>query len=215
MEQLKLEIAAQAARLIADSGLDYGSAKRKAAQSVWGRESLPRDSMPDNETVDLALLEHLELFDEAHPARVRRMRRVALEMMDRLAAFQTYVAGAAWKGICAEHAYVHLQVFHDNPKEVEYALIDQGLPYEAGEAPHWRGDADTEALALLLPFEGERVPVLIALYDSDQLRGALKVRLNLGQAMAARGDRKALAALLADPPPADPAPQTPAGLPPR
>lgn len=196
MDNLKFEIAARAARIIADSGLDYGSAKRKAAQELWGSNHLPRDSLPANDEIDLALLEHLELFDTDHTRRTRLMREVALEMMDRLKGFNCYLTGAAWKGICAEHSFVHLQVFHDNPKEVEYALLNLDLSYEAETAPHWRGDRDVEALALLYKKEGERVPVLLSLYDSEELRGALKVRLNLRESIPARGDRAALSTLL-------------------
>jgi hypothetical protein len=195
MNALKLEIAARAAQMIADSGLDYGSAKRKAAFDVCGTSSLPKDSLPNNEELDAALLEHLELFDEGHPARVQQMREVALELMERMPDFQIYITGPAWKGICAEHAYVHLQAFHDNTKEVEYALLNLNIPYEAETAPHWRGDKDTEALALLYKKNGEKVPVLISLYETDDLRGALKVKIRLGEeSIAARGNRQALLA---------------------
>jgi hypothetical protein len=194
MDALKLEIAARAAQMVADSGLDYGSAKRKAALEAWGSGSLPKESLPSNEDIDLALLEHFELFDEAHPGRVLLMRRVALELMDRLSEFQTYLTGAAWKGVCAEHAFVHLQIFHDNPKEVEYALLNFDIPYEAETTTHWRGDREIEALALLYKKDSERVPVLISLYETDELRGALKVKIHLRQSLSARGDRKALIA---------------------
>jgi hypothetical protein len=195
MNAIKLEIAARAAQMIADSGLDYGSAKRKAALDVCGVGSVPKDSLPSTDEVDAALLEHLELFDPEHGSRVRQMREVALELMARLSEFQIFLTGAAWKGICAEHAYIHLQAFHDNPKEVEYALLNLNISYEAETTRHWRGDRDTEALALLYPKGGERFPVLISLYDTDDLRGALKVKIQLGEfSMAARGSQQALIA---------------------
>jgi hypothetical protein len=193
MNALKLEIAARAAQMIADSGLDYGSAKRKAAQEIFGTSSLPKDSLPSTEDIDSALLEHLALFDEGHSARVQQMRDVALELMEKLSDFQMYLTGAAWKGICAEHAYVHLQAFHDNPKEVEYALLNLNINYEAETTPHWRGDKETEALALLYGYKGERIAVLISLYGSDDLRGALKVKIRVGEEQfSARGNRQAL-----------------------
>jgi hypothetical protein len=193
MNALKLEIAARAAQMIADSGLDYGSAKRKAALDVFGASSLPKDSLPSNEDIDAALLEHLELFDEGHTLRVRQMREAALELMERLSEFEMYLTGAAWKGICAEHAFVHLQAFHDNTKEIEYALLNMNIQYEAETAPHWRGDKDTEALALLYRKDGEKIPVLISLYGSDDLRGALKVKIRVrDQTINARGNRESL-----------------------
>jgi hypothetical protein len=193
MNALKLEIAARAAQMIADSGLDYGSAKRKAAADVWGMGNLPKDSLPSNEDIDAALLEHLTLFDDQHLARVQAFREVALELMSTLDQFQIYLTGPAWKGVCAEHAYVHLQAFHDNAKEVEYALLNLGIAYEAETAPHWRGDKDTEALALLYKKGKDKIPVLISLYDTNDLRGALKAKIRIGEeSIPARGDRDAL-----------------------
>jgi len=184
-ESVRREVAALCARLIADAGLDYANAKSKAARQVCGGRP-PRDAMPDNDEIDEALREHLELFDDEHPARVHRLRQVALELMDLLAAFRPLVTGAAWKGIAAEHAPVHLQLFHDNGKEVEYWLLDRRVEFEVGTLPHFRGDGEVEALG----FEWKDVPVLLTLHDTDDVRGALKG----GAAGPQRGDRAALAA---------------------
>jgi hypothetical protein len=177
-DPLRQEIAAVAARLIAEAGLDYRSAKRKAAQQVLddGRgtmSTLPRGALPDNAEVDLALREHLALFDDGHPARVARMRAAALTLMRRLEAFQPYLTGAVWKGIVAEHAPIHLQLFHDDVKDIEMRLLDDGLTFEVGEVPHFRGDgARADIEALMLTWHGE--PAMLSLYSQDDLRGALR-----------------------------------------
>jgi hypothetical protein len=177
-DPLRLEIAAVAARLIAETGLDYRSAKRKAAQQVLddGRGSaptVPRGALPDNAEVDLALREHLALFDDGHPARVARMRVAALSLMRRLEAFSPYLTGAVWKGIVAEHAPIHLQLFHDDVKDVAMRLLDDGIDFEVGEVPHFRGDgARADVEALMLTWRGE--PAMLSLYPQDDLRGALR-----------------------------------------
>ena len=177
-DPLRQEIAAVAARLIAEGGLDYLSAKRKAARQVLddGRGStqqVPRGAMPDNAEIDLALREHLALFDDEHPARVARMRAAALSLMRRLEAFDPYLTGAVWKGIVAEHAPIHLQLFHDDVKAVEMRLLDDGIEFEVGEVPHFRGDGARAAVeALMLSWRGE--PTMISLYPHDDLRGALR-----------------------------------------
>ncbi len=186
---LRREIAAAAATLIADSGLDYGSAKTKAARQVLGEQRIPKGALPDNDEVDEALREHLALFDDEHPARLARMRRTALALMDRLAEFAPLVTGAVWKGIASEHVPIHLQLFHDNAKEVAFRLLGDGIEYEAGTIAHYRNVGD-EVEALTFHWRGE--PVLLSLYAHDDLRGAL--RAVDGRAM--RGDRSALAALL-------------------
>ena len=94
---LRSELAALAAQLIADSGLDYQSAKRKAARQVFGDGHINSAMLPDNEAIDQSLLEHLQLFDRDHGERVSRYRRAALFWMERLDDFNPYLAGAAWK----------------------------------------------------------------------------------------------------------------------
>jgi len=185
-DSLRLEIAAAAARLIADSGLDYGAAKLKAARQLLGGSAAPRGALPDGEEIDAALREHLELFDPDHAERVARRREVAVELMNRLAGFQPYLTGAVWKGICADHAPIHLQLFYDNAKEVEMRLLDERLRFDVLTLPHFRDPRESvEALA----FEWRREPVLLSLYTVDDLRGALR---RGASGLAERGDLAAL-----------------------
>jgi hypothetical protein len=189
-DPLRREVAAAAAQLIADSGLDYGSAKRRALEQLTGGRSTPRGAVPDNAEVDAALAEHLALFDDAHPARVDRMRRVALALMDRFADFRPHLTGAVWKGIVAEHAPIHLQLFIDDPKDVQARLLDERLDHDVGELPHFRGDGYDAVEALMLHWRGE--PVMLSLYRTDELRGALR------GSPPERGDAAALRRMLGE-----------------
>lgn len=184
------EIAVMAAQLIADSALDYREAKRKAARELFG-DDVPRAVMPDNDEIDDALREHLDLFDgTGHAQRVAAMRAAALVLMERLAQFDPHVTGAAWKGIVAEHAMLHLQLFSDSGKEVAIHLLNAGIEPDATEAPHFRGQGTVEALV----FDYRGVPVLLSLYDRDELRGALRPGR---QGSPERGTRAQLAAMVA------------------
>lgn len=185
---LRREIAAVAARLIADGGLDYGSAKSKAARELCGGRA-PKGSLPDNDELDQALREHLELFDEGHAARVARMRSKAAALMEQLAAFHPLVTGGVWKGIVTEHAPIHLQLFHDNGKEVHYWLLDHRIDFDSDSVPHFRGQGEIEAVG----FDWQGEPVMLSIYRTDDLRGAL--RAGSGQ-QPDRGDRAALIARL-------------------
>ncbi len=192
-DSLRREIAAGAARIVADSGLDYASAKAKAARQVLGEGRAPRGALPDNDEIDEALLEHLELFDEEHAERLARMRRTALALMERLAEFRPHATGAVWKGIATEHVPIHLQVFHDNPKEVAFRLLDEGIAFDSTTVPHFRGAGgtggrDPEVEAMTFHWRGE--PVLLSVYSLDDLRGALRA----ADGKPLRGDRQALAA---------------------
>lgn len=189
-DPLRRELAAAAARLVAETGLDYGSAKRKAAQQVLDGSTPPRGAMPDNAEIDEALREHLALFDDGHAARVARMRRVALDLMHDLADYRPHLTGAVWKGIVAEHAPIHVQLFHDDVKDVEIRLLNDGHDFEVGEMPHFRGDGGRGPVeALTMTWRGE--PVMLSLYPQDDLRGALKGM------PAERGDAAGVERLLA------------------
>ncbi len=185
-DPLRREIAAVAARFIADAGMDYAGAKRKAALEVCGAHP-SRGALPDNAMVDEALREHLELFDEDHEPRVRQMRSVALELMAELGGFSPLVTGAVWKGIAAEHAPLHLQLFPDNAKEVEYWLLNRRIEFDVDTIGHFRGRDEVTVLS----FIWQDTAVMLSLYGPDDQRGALRD--------GTRGDRKALLARLESP----------------
>ncbi|MCL4183436.1 MAG: hypothetical protein KJ011_08310 [Burkholderiaceae bacterium] len=189
-DPLRLEVAATAARLVADAGHDYATAKKKALRQVLGGGPVPKRSVPDNDEIDAALREHLALFDDDHALRVARRRRTAVALMQRLQGFHPYVTGAVWKGIVTEHAPIHLQLFHDNPKEVEIQLLNDGVDFDVSTVPHFRSGEEVEALA----FWFDDAPVLLSLYGHDDLRGALRGGITGPE----RGDRDALLGRLAE-----------------
>ena len=92
---LRAEIADQAARLIADGGLDYQSAKQKALRRAFAGTTPPAGLVPTNEEIDRALREHLDLFDPQHAARVQEYRQAAVVWLERLADHHPYIVGAA------------------------------------------------------------------------------------------------------------------------
>src|SRR5690606_4303174 len=80
---LRDEIAHAAARMIAEDGLDYSTAKRKAVRQLLGQSNPPRgDLMPDNGMVEDALREYQALYmGDTQPARLRALRETAVELM--------------------------------------------------------------------------------------------------------------------------------------
>jgi hypothetical protein len=198
MTTLSDEIAAEAARLVADHGLDYGNAKKKAAETIAGVSKLPRDAMPDNHQIDDALLEHLNLFDDDHAARVQRMREVGFAMMRHLSAFDPMLTGSVWKGIVAEHVPIHIQVFTDNGKEVQFVLLNLQIDYDSIEMKHFRTGGIVEALT----FHWKNEPIMVSLYAFDDLRGAVKEKFAGGTLLGkpARGTLKNVEQLLEESP---------------
>jgi len=188
---LRQEIAAAAARMIAEDGLDYSTAKRKAVRQLVGKGALPKgDVLPDNDQIESEVREYQALFmGDTQPARLNRLRRVALSVMELLDRFQPYLVGPVWNGTAGEHSDIALQCFADSSKEVEIFLINQGIQYEVGERPDFRGRGKVEALYFMWKGEG----VMLSIYDDLALRGALKPGAD---GRVERGDARAVSRLL-------------------
>jgi len=168
----KQEIAAVAAALVVDGGLEYGPAKRRAVRQLGLPERTP---LPGNRELEDAVREHLAVFcAETQPAELQALRRLALQWMERLADFRPYLSGAVWHGTATRRSDIYLQLFCDDEKSVEIALIDRGVPYEARTVSGFRQEP-VEALSLhaRCPELDETVGVHLMVHDLDDLRGAL------------------------------------------
>ena len=192
MENLKSEIAATAARMVVEEGLEYGPAKRRALRQL----GLPaRTALPDNDLVEDSVREYIELFcAETQPPELEALRLLALTWMERLQAFRPYLGGAVWHGTATRLSDIYLQLFCDDPKSAEIALIDHNIDYEVRTVTGFNGDAvDALSLSSLSPQLGESIGVHLLIYDLDDVRGALRPD---GKGRAPRGDMAAVRALL-------------------
>lgn len=194
MSSLTAEVAAAAARLVVEEGLEYALAKRKAARAVGGRVELPR-----SEAVEDEVRSYLALFcADTQPAELQALRRMALRWMVRLAEFRPHLGGAAWRGTATRLSSLHLDLFCDDPKAMEIALINLGIVYDSASLPSTHPGLRGEPVNLLTiadqcPELGETVTLHLAVRDFDDLRGALKPDPR-GQSW--RGDANALRRLL-------------------
>lgn len=189
-QRVREEIAIAAARMIAEDGLDYSTAKRKAARQVIGETRVAGEWLPDNDQIEEEIREYQSLFQgDSQPILLRRMRKIALEWMQRLAPFNPYLTGAVLGGTAGEHSDVHLQVFCDDAKEVAIYLLNANIQYDVSETRHFAGRGTIETLSFLWrsPNEGrdaEPVGIHVALYDTDDLRGAVRADARGRQARA-------------------------------
>jgi hypothetical protein len=173
--EVKTEIAAAAARMIAQDGADYSSAKRKAARQILG-EAQARDlsdSLPDNEQIEEEVRLYHALYNaDSHPARVFRLRTTALQVMEMLEQYQPYLTGSVLSGSAGMHDDIHLQLFVDSAKEVQIYLLNKNLQLEISQSPHFRGPRfeDVETVSFMWKNEG----VHVELYEQDDQRGAKK-----------------------------------------
>lgn len=192
MDTLQSEIAAAAARLVVEEGLEYGPAKRRAVKQM----GLPaRTALPDNDALEDAVREYIDLFcADTQPVELAALRRQAVVWMERLAEFRPFLGGAVWHGTATRLSDIYLQLFCDDPKSAEIKLIEYQVDYTPRTVTGFNGES-VEALSISSMNRelGEPIGVHLLVYDHDDLRGALKPD---AKGRTPRGDLKAVRALL-------------------
>lgn len=182
-------IAAAAARLIVEEGMEYGSAKRRAARDLGLGHR--RGDLPGNDAIEDEVRSYIDLFHaDTQPGELAALRAIAEEWMDRLAPFRPHLAGAVWRGTATRLNSVFLDLFCDDSKAAEIFLIDRRVDYDVSSIDGPRGRI-LDVLNIEVPSTalGGRVHVALTVRDYDDLRGALQ-RDSRG-----RSDRGDLAAL--------------------
>ena len=193
MNEVQLEIAATAARMVVEEGLNFGPAKHRAVKQL----GLPgRTALPTNEQVEVQVREYIELFcADTQPQELRALREHARVWMERLAEFRPHLGGAVWHGWATRLSDIDLALFCDDPKSTEIALINQNLRYEVQSQPGLHGrEVDVLSLHSFCRDLGEDIGVHLRIYDLQDLRGALVLD---DQGRSPRGDLAALQRLLA------------------
>lgn len=167
IDAIRAEIAAAAARMIAEDGADYATAKRKATKQVLGNTKIRGEIMPDNEQIEEEVRQYNELFfGDTQPIRLLHLRKLALRMMGELAQFSPHLTGAVLNGTAGEHSDIYLQLFSESAKDVEIFLLNKNVDFEVSEGTHVRSGEPVETLSFLWQNEG----IHLSLYDKDDLR---------------------------------------------
>lgn len=187
-DALRAEIAAAAARLVVDDGLEYGPAKRQAVRTL----GLPaRTPLPGNDVLEDAVFEHIAIFRaDTQPQELAALRGLAARWMERLAVFRPHLSSAVWRGSATRQSDIVLELYCDDSKSAEIALIDSRVSYEPRTVHGMRGDT-VEALSVsdFCPELQAMVSIHLLVYDHDDLRGALR---HDAKGRTARGDLAAL-----------------------
>ena len=169
---IKQEIAATAARLVVEEGLEYGPAKRRALREL----GLPaRQALPDNETLENEVMDYVQLFcADSQPQELLALRRLALVWMQRLQAFRPHLSGAVWRGTATRLSDIYIQLFCDDSKQAELALLDKEVRFDVSAVSGFRGETvDALSIHSHCPELNEDIGVHLMVYDYDDLRGAL------------------------------------------
>jgi len=168
---MRARIAAAAARLMAEDGIDdFALAKRKAARQMGAADT---QALPRNDEIEAELRAYRELYQaEDHPAVIEELRRAALDAMRALERFNPYLTGSVLTGLAGPYAEIDLQLFPDSTKEVEIFLLDRNLTFSTQEGRRYAGDRARPVSFISLDWEGH--PLRLAVFDPRDERLALK-----------------------------------------
>ena len=190
-----IELAQHAARLVVEEGLDYASARRKALQAGGGGASgrgMPalREHL-SHELIEDEVRAHIAIFHaDTQPTELRILRECACRWMHRLAEFRPHLGGAVWRGTATRLSGIRIDLFCDDPKAPEIALINLGVDYDLASAPAGDGrHAIVYTFAERSAALQDWITLHLSLLDHDDLRGALKPD---ARGRTWRGDLRAL-----------------------
>jgi hypothetical protein len=131
-EQLRYALAQEAARIMAEQGIDdFGIAKRKAAERLGATDV---SVLPKNTEIEQALATHHRLFDaHTHNSTLSALRGTALRAMRLLNRFEPRIVGPVLSGTASAHSEITLHLFADGSESVALHLMERGIPHRIGE----------------------------------------------------------------------------------
>src|SRR5688500_7571963 len=131
-EHLRRALAQEAARIMAEQGIDdYRLAKRKAAERLGATDIAV---LPKNTEIEAALADHQRLFEShTHSSTLRDIRRTALQAMRLLKRFDPRLVGPVLSGTASAHSEVNLHLFAEGAESVALHLLDNGIPHRIAE----------------------------------------------------------------------------------
>jgi len=164
---LRSELAQVAARLIAEDGMEYGAAKKKAVRQLGLPENFP---LPGNAEIQDAVRDYHAIYQEEEQAeRLVGFRSVAVDLMHLLDPFTPYLTGSVLDGTATRHSRIDLLLFPDSAKDVEIFLLDRGINFH-------HGTPKTDRVEAVLMLDNEETPAnLIGMpprEDRMQVKGA-------------------------------------------
>lgn len=168
---MRQRIAAAAARIMAEDGIDdFALAKRKAARQLGAEDTR---ALPKNDEIEQHLRAYQSLYQgEEQRERLQFLREQALRLMRLFETFRPYLSGPVLKGTAGRFSDIDLQLFTDDAKSVELFLLNRGTSYDVLQQRHFAGDQARAVSVLQLEWAGVRVN--LAIYSANDERGTVK-----------------------------------------
>jgi len=170
----RIQLAQEAARLMYEEDVaQYFTAKRMAAKRLFGRDGArmvrhrPAD-LPSNGEIQQALLTLADFTEGgARTARLTQMRKLALQTMLLLEAFEPRLIGSVATGHVHRESDIDVQLFCDDPDAPEAFFRARDWPYEREDVLIRRGSDWREYQHIRLDAD---FPIELTVYPRQELR---------------------------------------------
>ena len=179
-DQLRQLIAQQAARMMAEDGInDFAYAKKKAGKQLGVTES---SVLPTNAEIEgeVRLYHNIYNADE-QPLELTKLRKAALMTMQIFERFNPHLTGSVLDGTAGKFSQTSIRLFADSAKDVEMFLLNQQIPFESSEKsfriPDKPSKDKKEKVRKTVPvftLETELGLQKLSVFDVDDMRVAVK-----------------------------------------
>ena len=131
-DQLRQLIAQQAARMMAEDGInDFAYAKKKAGKQLGITES---SVLPTNAEIEEEVRLYHNIYNaDEQPIELAKLRKAALITMQIFERFNPHLTGSVCDGSAGKFSQTNIHLFADSAKEVEMFLLNQQIPFESSE----------------------------------------------------------------------------------
>ncbi len=110
-------------------------------------------------------------FDEEHEASLKVLRLEALSLMKKLNAFNPHLTGGVLDGTAGRYPTIHIQIYADSMKEVEFFLLNHNIAYETRDRKSRTKDPmQDKKIIPVLTLEGSMGPIELLIYHVDDLK---------------------------------------------
>lgn len=125
--RIRKEIALEAAKLVANDGLeDYLQAKKKAASQLGIHDNR---MLPSNSEIETALVEYQSLFkNKQQPKKLLEMRNIAFRAMLLFKDYNPRLTGSVLHGTADQYSEITLHIFCDTSETIGLFLENEGIP---------------------------------------------------------------------------------------
>lgn len=168
MKQARLEVAAEAARILATEGQhNYHAAKKKAADRIGVSERL---ALPSNIEVKEALRSYQALYGGPdHQRNIEKLRLIAVRSMQLLEEFQPRLVGSVLDGTANAYSRISLHVFADAVESVILFFLERSTAF-AQEQRQIRWFNGEHRMVPVIIFEMDDTEVEMSVFEPVHLR---------------------------------------------